>query len=334
MTEKDTQHSPTYRIGTVSRLTGVPADTLRVWERRYNVVTPIRSEAGTRLYAAEDVGRLTLIKRLVERGDAISSVASLSLAQLRERVSGADLSTPEPAWERPCKIAVMGAGLAGRLRGGDLDLAGVEILGLFERPEALLAGISVDAPDLLLLEYPTVHADQVREIGHLLAQSGATRALLVYHFASRGTLDRLEARHITTKRAPLELAELRRWCIALHQGQAGQSGSAQRRADGTAGLDVDLSQPIPARRFGDAQLACIAMASPTVRCECPHHLVDLVSALSAFEAYSEECEVRHADDAALHAYLHAATAYARATMEDALAKVVAAEGIETAPPAE
>ena len=81
MTDKAQGNSPTYRIGAVSRLTGVPADTLRVWERRYSVVTPYRAESGTRLYGPEDVGRLTLIKRLVDRGDAISSVANLTLAR-------------------------------------------------------------------------------------------------------------------------------------------------------------------------------------------------------------------------------------------------------------
>ena len=147
MAENDQPNPPTYRIGAVSRLTGVPADTLRVWERRYTVVTPLRSGAGTRLYGAEDVGRLTLIKRLVERGDAISSVAALSLAQLRERVSGADLAAPvpPPGSARPCRVAVLGAGLAGRLRlevpdpnGHD----GLEIMGLFERPDAFQIGIA------------------------------------------------------------------------------------------------------------------------------------------------------------------------------------------------
>jgi len=65
-----------------------------------------------------------------------------------------------------------------------------------------------------------------------------------------------------------------------------------------------------------------------VRCECPHHLVQLVSNLAAFETYSQECENRNADDAALHAFLHAATAHARATLESALARVIEAEGIE------
>ncbi len=332
MSDNGQHNPPTYRIGAVSRLTGVPADTLRVWERRYQVVVPVRTGSGTRLYGAEDVGRLTLIKRLVERGDAISSVANLNLAQLRERVSGTDLPEPEQDLGRPCRVAVLGVALAGRLQleaPDPADLAGLELTGLYDRPDAFLAGVGQEVPDVVLFEYPTVHADQVREIGHLFAQSGANRAILVYHFASRVTLERLDARRIMTKRAPVDLAELRRWCLALHQNQ---HGAAQRQAESADRLEIDIAQPIPSRRFGEAQLARIAMASPTVRCECPHHLVDLVSALAAFEAYSEECEVRHADDAALHAYLHASSAQARALMEAALAKVVAAEGIETGPP--
>ena len=179
-----------------------------MWERRYTVVVPSRSASGTRLYGAEDVGRLTLIKRLVERGDAISSVANLTLAQLRERVSGADLAAPEPGPIRPVRLAVLGAGLAGRLREEVTDAGGLEglaIIGLFDRPEPFLTAVAADTPDLVLFDYPTVHADQVREIGHLLAQSGATRAILVYHFADRTTLERLDARRITTLRAPVDL---------------------------------------------------------------------------------------------------------------------------------
>ena len=50
--------------------------------------------------------------------------------------------------------------------------------------------------------------------------------------------------------------------------------------------------------------------------------------LVAFESYSAECENRSSEDAALHAYLHATTAQARAMLEDALTRVVEAEGIE------
>ena len=61
-------NSTGYRIGKVSRLTGISADTLRIWERRYAAVVPVRTEAGGRLYSADDIARLKLIKNLV--GDA------------------------------------------------------------------------------------------------------------------------------------------------------------------------------------------------------------------------------------------------------------------------
>jgi hypothetical protein len=70
------------------------------------------------------------------------------------------------------------------------------------------------------------------------------------------------------------------------------------------------------------------MRATAIKCECPHHLVDLIMSLSAFEAYSAACESRSREDAALHAKLHVTAARARALLEQALADVVAMEGIE------
>jgi hypothetical protein len=74
---------PTYRSGTAARLAGIPVETLRVWERRYGVVGPGLSPRGHRLYSADDVSRLTLIKQLVDLGSPIGSIAMLPLASLR-----------------------------------------------------------------------------------------------------------------------------------------------------------------------------------------------------------------------------------------------------------
>jgi MerR family transcriptional regulator, light-induced transcriptional regulator len=320
----------TYRIGAVARLTGIPPDTLRVWERRYAVVTPVRSDAGTRLYRAEDVSRLNLIKRLVDNGDAISHVARLSLEHLRERARGLDSPAPASADERPCRVAVLGPSLPLLLQhhqtlagaaSGDADgmADGVEIVGLFTEETLFRDRVQQLGIDLLVLEWPTLHEDELRRITDLSARSGAPSTLVIYTYASREVLARLQALHMQPKRAPVEPAELKRWCAALHAGGRGAAGSF---------LDFDLSAPVPPRRYDTAALSRIAAASPTVKCECPHHLVQLVSTLVAFEAYSRECESRNADDAALHAFLHVATAQARATMEAALARVVEAEGIE------
>ena len=45
----------------------------------------------------------------------------------------------------------------------------------FMKAQALLAATARDTPDLLLFDCPTVHTDQVRELGRLLVQSGAPR---------------------------------------------------------------------------------------------------------------------------------------------------------------
>jgi MerR family transcriptional regulator, light-induced transcriptional regulator len=72
-----------YPIRAVAKLTGITIDTLRAWERRYNAVTPGRSDRG-RLYDDADIRRLVLLRSAVERGHAIGQVAALSDAELRE----------------------------------------------------------------------------------------------------------------------------------------------------------------------------------------------------------------------------------------------------------
>lgn len=55
-------------IAVVERETGLGKDTLLVWERRYGFPRPLRDENGDRLYPPEQVSRLRLIKRLMDRG--------------------------------------------------------------------------------------------------------------------------------------------------------------------------------------------------------------------------------------------------------------------------
>lgn len=74
--------TPKYRIGTVSRLTGLSADVVRVWERRYGAIKPQRSEGGSRLYSDADIARLRKLRQAVEQGHAIGQVAKLPETEL------------------------------------------------------------------------------------------------------------------------------------------------------------------------------------------------------------------------------------------------------------
>jgi MerR family transcriptional regulator, light-induced transcriptional regulator len=70
-----------YPIRIVARMTGLSLDTLRAWERRYQVVTPVRGDRG-RVYHDSDVERLKLLARLVDEGHAIGSIATLPSAAI------------------------------------------------------------------------------------------------------------------------------------------------------------------------------------------------------------------------------------------------------------
>ncbi|HYW45371.1 MAG TPA: MerR family transcriptional regulator [Bryobacteraceae bacterium] len=72
-----------YPIRAVAKLTGIPVDTLRAWERRYHAVTPDRSARG-RQYSDAEVRRLLLLRTAVDGGHAIGQVAALSDAELQD----------------------------------------------------------------------------------------------------------------------------------------------------------------------------------------------------------------------------------------------------------
>ncbi len=59
---------PLYNIGIVSRMTGIPVATLRVWERRYSFPNSTRTPGGHRLCSEKEVIRLRWVKARVDEG--------------------------------------------------------------------------------------------------------------------------------------------------------------------------------------------------------------------------------------------------------------------------
>jgi DNA-binding transcriptional MerR regulator len=73
-----------YTIGHVSRLTGVPAATLRVWERRYGLVHPQRTEGGYRLYDDQAVQVVRAMVSLLAAGWSPRTAATHLLADAQD----------------------------------------------------------------------------------------------------------------------------------------------------------------------------------------------------------------------------------------------------------
>ncbi|MBE6306607.1 MAG: MerR family transcriptional regulator [Bacteroidaceae bacterium] len=67
-----------YSISEVSTMLGIPASTLRYWEKELPTVSPRKSQGGTRKYSATDIEELRLVFRLVkEEGHTIDGVKRL-----------------------------------------------------------------------------------------------------------------------------------------------------------------------------------------------------------------------------------------------------------------
>ncbi len=305
---------PLYRIGAVSRLTGIPTETIRMWERRYGVVQPNRSQGRNRLYTREDIGRLALLKRLVEAGHAISTVAPLTLEQLHDRLA---LQAP-PATEKnklgQCRVAVLGDVLPAQIAqhpvADDIEWVTVQ-----RNPQDFADALVHCQPDALVLEYPSLHDEALLQVHDWLDKSQSKRAVVLYGFGTRRTLQRFRAcERIVLRRAPMELPELQQVLTAALTVRPPAS-----RLDETA-----CSTP---PRYSTEVLARVAAYSAQVQCECPRHLADLIVNLTAFERYSADCQHRHPEDAHLHHLLAMTTGRARELMEEALAWVAKAEGL-------
>ena len=80
-----------YTIGTVAKLTGVGAITLRAWERRYGLIEPIRKESGHRLYTRRHIDQINRITALTRQGLRISQITPDMLeSELQDATTAGD----------------------------------------------------------------------------------------------------------------------------------------------------------------------------------------------------------------------------------------------------
>src|SRR4051794_19371453 len=79
-----------YGISVVAELSGVAVQSLRLYER-YGLLTPARSDGGTRRYSADDLARLRRISALVDAGVNLAGIARiLNLEDDNAALSGAN----------------------------------------------------------------------------------------------------------------------------------------------------------------------------------------------------------------------------------------------------
>lgn len=76
----------TYSIKDLERLTNVKAHTLRIWEKRYGIVDPNRSDSNIRSYTDEDLKKLLNVSILNRHGIKISKIANMTVQELNQKI--------------------------------------------------------------------------------------------------------------------------------------------------------------------------------------------------------------------------------------------------------
>ena len=336
MTEQDATladaSTPRYRSSAAARMVNIPVATLRVWERRYQVVGPAQAASGHRLYSSQDVRRLVLIKQLVNKGHGIGMLARMQTPQLQDLLHEAEQAegllqrsvAPVPARPAPraaealtrLRVLLVGPDAGTRWRTTLEAVPELDVVGSLDAsPQSELRVQHLQA-DMVVAELGAMHMETVDWLVRLTRLVNARQMCVIYGFANSQVLEALRARGVILCRSPLAPHELSQALVDTVRGW--QSVSEALRT---------LPDPALPPRFDAPGLVSLAQSMPRVACECPQHLSELVTMLGQFEAYSADCESRQPADVTLHAYLYRVAGHARALMEEALATVAKAEGV-------
>ena len=83
----------TYSIADLEKLSGIKSHTIRIWEKRYNIVSPERTDTNIRAYNDDQLKKILNISFLINNGLKISKIASLTLEELSSKVLSLTSST-------------------------------------------------------------------------------------------------------------------------------------------------------------------------------------------------------------------------------------------------
>ncbi len=295
------------RSGTVARLAGIPAATLRVWERRYAVVSPPKTGTGQRLYTTEDLRRLRLLRQLTQRGHGISTIANQSLEQLHALAADHTVAAFEPSLQK-LEVVAIGASTAQRLKG----MPGCTIRQDYADLDAAENNVAATAEpiDLLFVRLSSLRPDSAQRILALRDRLKASAMSVLYGFGTEASTEALRAAGANLQREPVSFRELARMIVVPRK-----TGLEARRADHAV------------RRFEDAQLVELAELPSAIACECRRHVAEIVMKLAGFERYSRECLVGNPADARLHQRLSALAESTRGMFELTLEQILAEEAL-------
>ena len=81
-----------FSIKDLENLSGIKAHTIRIWEKRYGILTPMRTDTNIRYYDIENLQKLLNVVLLSNSGSKISKIAKLTIEEIEHEVQQLEFS--------------------------------------------------------------------------------------------------------------------------------------------------------------------------------------------------------------------------------------------------
>ena len=259
-----------YRIGTVASLTGISVERLRAWERRYDL-SPAQKAGKTRFYSKDQLDRLKIIKHLIDQGQPISSLATLSMQQLQARIESQPSEPVLFSMHAP-KVGLVGPNLVMLEQHAQKSQQRprIEVVSRWANMDAFIEEQnSTDDPQILILQLPVLSQQAIDIARNSLPKA---KIIAIYQFATADMISKVQQSGSPTLKWPVNWSEIEHTAIT------------------EVGMPARAGRTVP-RRYSDEELIAISAQSedPT---HCPEYLIEAINQLNAFAAYAEDCSGR------------------------------------------
>ncbi len=96
-----------YKIKDLETLSGIKAHTIRIWEKRYGIIEPSRTNTQIRTYTDDDLKKLLNVALLNKSGIKISRIADMTPEQVQEQVLNLSHSESENTYQEELLMALL-----------------------------------------------------------------------------------------------------------------------------------------------------------------------------------------------------------------------------------
>lgn len=96
-----------YTLADIEKLTGIMAGTIRIWERRYRIIKPHRTDTNRRWYDDDDLKRIINIAILNRSGLKISKIATLTDPEIAGKVAALAMESTDTEIQIDSMIVAM-----------------------------------------------------------------------------------------------------------------------------------------------------------------------------------------------------------------------------------